>query len=410
MNVPEKPVAGRIAPLWWLLLAILILLAAGSLWQGVHNALTPGRSQDFQWSGTQMVVHHMDPWADYIAGDPAHQIVKVQIPNYLPLLYVLIWPLGLMSMSAATAVWAACNVVFGVVSAFLCGRFYGLSGFWCGALVAMMLISTPMRNSVGNGQQSLLVLLVWVLALCRTPKVSSGLIAGFSYFKYSFAPPVFLLLLFRLGLAAVLLSLIPALATLGFVYLWTGGSLLHPLGLLRMLFEPLKVAGSGYFGSPGSNLMDGLELAMRGSHLGPAMMSGLEYGLPLAISTVLLYLIARKKSGMSWELQIALMAVLSILLFKHHNYDNVVLLFPAAYAMRNIKAVAARWALGLICYLWYGERVAQAISRTWAWEFLLGITLLTLVGILIARVPFARAATDGLIASADSQNGAGVPL
>lgn len=402
MNVPEKPAAGKITPLLWLLLAILIVMAAGSLWQGFHNALAPGRSQDFQWSGAHMVVHHIDPWADYMAGDPSHQIVKIQVPNYLPLLYVLMWPIGLMSMSAATALWAACNVVFGVVSAFLCGRFYGLSGFWCGALVAMMLISTPMRNSVGNGQQSLLVLLVWVLALCRTPKVSSGLIAGFSYFKYSFAPPVFLFLLFRLGVAAVLLSLVPALATLLFVYLWTGGSLLHPAGLLQMLFEPLKVAqGGGYYGSPGSNLMDGLELVMKGSHLSPLIMGGLEYGLPMAISVVLLYLIARKKSGMRWELQIALMAVLSILLFKHHSYDNVVLLFPAAYAMRNIRVVAARWALGFICYLWYGERVAQAISRTWPWEFLLGITLLTLLGILIARVPFARAATDRLSVSAE---------
>jgi hypothetical protein len=170
-----------------------------------------------------------------------------------------------------------------------------------------------------------------------------------------------------------------------------------------MLFEPLKVAGmGGYFGSPGSNLMDALELVLKGSHFSPLMVGSLEYGVPLAISAVLLYLIARKKSRMDWELQIALLAVLSVLLFKHHAYDNVVLLFPAAYSMRKIRVVAARWALGFICYLWYGERVAQAISRTWPWEFLLDITLLALVGVLIARVPSARATTDRLSVSAEA--------
>jgi hypothetical protein len=248
-----------------------------------------------------------------------------------------------------------------------------------------------MRNSVGNGQQSLLVLLIWVLAFCRTPKVSSGLIAGFSYFKYSFAPPVFLFLLFRIGFAAVLLSLVPALGALLLVYLWTGGSLLHPAGLLHMLVEPLIVARTGYIGGPGTNLMDMLELALKDSPLGPSMVSGLVYGVPLAISAALLYLIARKKSGMSWNLQISLLAVLSIVLFKHHAYDNVVLLFPAAYCIRNIRRVAARWALGTICYLWFGERLARAVAGALQSGFLVvDVMLLALVGILIARVPFAE--------------------
>jgi hypothetical protein len=390
MNVSEKAAAGRISPFLWILLTILILMAAVSVWQGAHNALAPGRSQDFQWSGTHIVVQHIDPWADYLNGDPVHQIVKTQVPNYLPLLYVLIWPIGMMSLSTATAVWAVCNLTFGLISAFLCGRFYGFRGYWCGVLVAMLMASTPMRNSLGNGQQSLLVLLIWVLALCRTPKASSALTAGFSYFKYSFAPPLFLLLLFRIGIAAALLSLVPALVTLVFVYLWTGGSLLHPVGLLHMLFEPLKVAQSGgYFGTPGSNLMDALELGLKGSHLAPAMVSGLEYGLPLVISTVLIYLIARKKSSLSWDLQIALLALVSILLFKHHGYDEVVLLFPVAYCMRNIRTMAARWALGILCYLWYGERLAQAaVSGALKYGFGLDIALLVLAGILISWVPF----------------------
>lgn len=354
MKVSEKRAPGKITSILWVLLAVLMLMAGISLWQGVHNALKADRSQDFQWSGTHMVVQHLDPWADYLAGDPAHEIVKVQIPNYLPLLYVLIWPIGLMSLGTATALWAACNVAFGVASAILCGRFYGLRGFWCGVLTALMLMSTPMRNSVGNGQQSLLVLLFWVAALCRRPRASSGLLAGFSYFKYSFAPPMFLFLLFRIGFAAALLSIVPALGALLFTYVWVGGSLLHPVGLIHLLIEPLKVAQTGYFGSPGPNLMGAIEVALRGAPLGALTVTGLVYGVPLVISAMLVYLVARRKSRMGWDLQIALLAVISVALFKHHPYDSVVLLFPAAYSLKNIGTVAARWSLGAIAYLWYG--------------------------------------------------------
>ncbi len=387
MQVLKKQEAARITAVHWLFLTALALMAVVSLWQAVHNALTPSRSEDFQWSGTHLLLKHVNPWDDYLRGDPVHGIFKTQYPNYLPALYLFLLPFGLMPMNVAAALWAACNVAFGTASAVLCGRFYGLRGFWCGVLVALLVMSTPMRNTIGNGQLVLFVLMLWVFGLCRVPKNSSGFTLGLSYFKYSFAPPVFVFLWLRIGCVAALLSLAPVIAALLAVYLWLGGSLLHPTALFQLLIAPLKVSRTGYIGLPGPNLMDTLDWYLKLGHVAPFVVSLVAYGVPLVLTVFLLYRITHRERRISWELQVALLAVVSVALFKHHAYDEVVLLFPAAYSLKNRKRVEARWALALICYVWYGERLLIAIHMEPAWGFLLDMVFMMVAGGLLWRMP-----------------------
>lgn len=366
-------------------LIVLAVLSLVSIWQGMHNAALPDRSQDFQWSGAHLFWQHIDPWRDYLSGDPVHGIVKVQIPNYLPLLYVMLAPLGSLPLETASLIWAVCNLVFGIVSAFLCGRFYGLNTPYRLVLTALLLTSTPLRNSIGNGQQGIFVLLLWVLALCCTEKPSNGLVMGVSYFKYSFAPPAFLFLLFRFGFVTALLSLAPALATFLFAFLWLGGSLRNPAAMLSMLTAPMKVAQTGFFGSAGPNLMDILEWGLTHLHVAPGIVKIAVFTLPLIIAAALLFRKTRPTSGLSLEGQISLMAIISIALFKHHSYDTVVLLFPVAYCLRNLHEHTARWALGLLCYLWYGERLLRAAGLQQDWNFLTGFVVLCAVTVLIEQ-------------------------
>jgi hypothetical protein len=171
------------------LLTLLSLCAAVSTSVGVMNALH--QSQDFQWSGERVLLHHVDPWAQYLAGDPGHQFIMTQIPNYLPILYVLIVPLGMLSLVYAKLLWGLANVVFAVVSAGAAGRAFGLRRWRIVALVCLMLMATPTRISIGNGQQSLLVLMMWCLTLLSTRLTGRGaILSGIAYFKYSFAPPM----------------------------------------------------------------------------------------------------------------------------------------------------------------------------------------------------------------------------
>lgn len=89
------------------------------------------RSQDFQWSGGRVLLQHIDPWMEYLRGDPAHRFILSQVPNYLPVLYVLLVPVGLLSLSYAKGLWVFCNLTFAVTSSFTAARFYQFSRPQC---------------------------------------------------------------------------------------------------------------------------------------------------------------------------------------------------------------------------------------------------------------------------------------
>ena len=48
--------------------------------------------------------------------DPHHMILKTQIPNYLPLLYLMMLPLGALPPLQRKIIWALCNLAFAAVS------------------------------------------------------------------------------------------------------------------------------------------------------------------------------------------------------------------------------------------------------------------------------------------------------
>ncbi len=112
--------------------------------------MAPSRSQDFQWSGTRMLLDRVDPWLDFLHGDPLHRILLLQIPNYLPVLYVLLVPFGLLPFTVAKAVWVVCNLCFAVASVVLAARFYGLRNRMLWVTLGLFLTATCVRNTIGN--------------------------------------------------------------------------------------------------------------------------------------------------------------------------------------------------------------------------------------------------------------------
>jgi len=355
--------------LFFLLMLLAVASAGVGAWNGLHH------SQDFQWSGARLLAAHIDPWAEYLRGDPDHRIVLTQNPNYLAILYVLILPLGLLPLMAAKVVWIACNLVFAVVSGAVAARFYGLRGRGVVTAVCLLLMATPVRNSIGNGQQGLLVLLIWCVSLLtlKLSDTQAGL-AGISYCKFNFAPPVFLYLLFRCGVKAALLSLIPMLAAIGLVWLWiTGGHDAHVL--LRIGLEPFAAARTGYTYIAGDqNLMVVMEpLLHRWSE---PVRDGIEFGAALGVCLVVSYLAFRHHRENSVQWQMALMATMSVGLFKHHAYDAVVLLLPLCYALGRWQERRAKIVLGLIGYLFYFERVLEAAHLHPRWAYLAEFAML----------------------------------
>ena len=342
------------------------------------------RSQDFQWSGARILLHHIDPWAEYLRGDPNHEIYLQQNPNYLPVLYVLIAPLGSLKLETAKAAWIACNLFFAISSALLAARFYGLRGQTVVAIVCLELMATATRNTLGNGQQGLFVLWLWCVSLLHR-RMTNGhaMVSGISYFKFNFAPATFLyLLLRRSGIRSVLMSLVPSLLATTMIWLWlTRGR--DPREFLRLLAEPFQVSRTGYYPSGSDcNLMDVLQAGLLALHTPGAVVQVATLLTAVGVCAAVLYVAIHRHEESSVQWQMALMATLSFGLFRHHFYDAVVLLLPFCHAVRLRHDVRAKVVLGLIGFLWYAERLVDLFSPS-QWIFvpqfamLMGIVVMT---------------------------------
>lgn len=345
-----------------LILSILILLAlisaAVGVWNGSH------RSQDFQYSGERVLLQHIDPWANFLAGDPLHAVTMTQIPNYLPILYVVLVPFGLVSLTVARTLWAVTNLIFAVTSATWAARFYRMRGGGVVAVVCLLLMSTAARNTMGNGQQSLLVVFFWSLSLWlagRSTGDATGREAellGASYFKFTFGPPVLLFVLFRWGIRAALRTGVPAVVALLLVWLWLSGPH-NPHGLLTLALEPLAVARHGFTPGPSDpNLMNVLEIVLGGRSENAR--NALELGAAMLVCLPLSWFAFARHREASLQWHMALLGTMSYSLFKHHTYDAVVLLFPLCFGLSRWCDLEGRWIVGLIAYLFYGERVIEA--------------------------------------------------
>jgi hypothetical protein len=341
------------------------------------------RLQDFQWSGARLLLHHTDPWEVYLAGDPKHELFGTQIPNYLAILYVLIVPLGFLSMDQASVLWGVSNVCLAVGSALLAARFYGIRGWSMVGIVCALLIATPTRNTIGNGQMSLLVLFCWCCSLLG--EQMSGWragVAGIGYFKYTFAPPSFLYLWARVGWRAAMVSLLPALAAVVIAWFWlTGGH--DTRALVRIGFEPFRVAQTGYIDPSGDpNLMSVMDQLFSWIHLETGFERGLELLAALGVSTVIALRIFPRRVASTVQGSVAVMATMSFVLFMHHSYDGVVLLFPLCYAWRLREFANAKWILGLLAFILYVQRaidLVASLSRVSIWvEFVVLSTVLVL--------------------------------
>lgn len=344
------------------ILVILVALALLSAAQGLHNAIE--QSQDLQWSGARMLLHRIDPWADAIQQDPLHLIYKTQIPNYLPLLYLLMLPLGVLPPLAAQVIWALCNLAFAAISAWVAARFYGLGRGGAVAVLCLLWMATPTRVTIGNGQYGLLVLVLWCVSLLALRITDTrAMIAGISYVKYNFAPVLLLYLLMKAGLRRALVSLVPVLIGAVLVCLWLG-QWHSPAQILHFSVSPLRVADSGYGYFPrwgGSNLMDMIEPPLL--HLGVPYSRLQSISLTAAVLlwvVFLYYCLRRNRSAVRWHM--AILGLASYALFRHHSYDGVTLLFPLCYAFERWRVPQSKLVFAIIVYCWYLQRLLNSLD------------------------------------------------
>ena len=357
------------------------VLALISVADGIRNSIL--HSLDFQWSPARLLTQHIDPWATYLTGDSAHRILLNQVPNYLHELYVAMLPFGYLPLLPAKLLWAILNLLLILLSCACVARLYELQGHKAWLLTLLVLISTPARVTIGNGQVTALMLAslaLWAVTLSASGR---GLLLGVAWAKYSLPPVLTAFLLLRRRGRLLFFSLLPPLAGFVFFCAW-----LHT-PFWTLLFEPFRASTNNV--SPGlANIMAISEMALRHPPLfhpvpdafylahQAGWMLYLPYacGVALALS-IAVYLFARGNQVDGRILLACLMAA-SLLCFKHQIYDFLFLIFALALALKAERSHARNWLLLLIAYFWYVERLVH-IRR---WEFWPSVVIVSFVLLL----------------------------
>jgi hypothetical protein len=213
-------------------------------------------------------------------------------------------------------------------------------------------------------------------------------IGGISYVKFNFGPPLFLYLLFRRGLRAALWSGVPAVIGSVLVWLWLPGT--HTLrSFIHFFPEPLVVSQLSY--SPAgydNNLMDVLQTLILLIH-GSICLSVVNLAtITIAILTCVIafYFAIYKHRGSSIQWQMALVGLLGYALFRHHPYDEIVLIFPFCYALMLWREARAKIVLFVIGYHWYVQRLFDAFNIGFYYIFMLQFALLIVAGMMIYQM------------------------
>ncbi|HMH13318.1 MAG TPA: glycosyltransferase 87 family protein [Edaphobacter sp.] len=368
----------RLRPIVWIN-AALVFPAVLSVYAGIRNSLS--RSQDFQWSGAHLALQHVDPYSQFLRHDPEHSIQLSQVPNYLHELYILLLPLGSLSFSHAKPLWAILNCLFAILIALILRRIYDLPHSQALLLLLLLFAGTPFRIVLGNGQQSLLELLLFCLIFYFARPTGQGIALGLSYSKYSFSPVVFFYLFFCRRFRVLAISL--ALPLLGLLAM---GLLVHG-SLLTLSTEPLAVSRTDTINGLG-NLMTIIQIACR-NVLSVPLTQKIMAAAALLASVAFTFALARQQEIYPRR-DAAALAVATLMFFPHRTYDYVFLAIPLAAALATPLLRTKAYILTTVALLWFGIKLIptslppgmQLIEQMTVFLLLSGILMLVSRNIL----------------------------
>jgi hypothetical protein len=358
---------------------LLILVFAGlSLFQGFFNALK--HSQDFQWSPASLLLRRLNPYQAYLNGNQNNEIILSQVPNYAQLLYVILSPLGAMSFASAKIVWAFINIGLALLAPLASAKLFRLNQRQTLVTTVIFILSTPTRNTIGNGQHSLLILVSFLCALLiselsikspvfirRSPTgtrlLLSSCMAGISYVKYSFAPTLGVSYLRRYGYRYFLLSFIPMFLGIVLFALWANDGLVT----IDFLFQPVRVASRAVSSGAG-DLLSVLKL-----HLP-------QEGVALKVASLACVVLAGSapfwvlpgSEDLKWW---SFCSVASLSFVTHLGYDYVFYLLPAIFAIKNIRSQLGVSMAALVAYPWFIAKILTGIG--------VGSNALTHIGLVV---------------------------
>jgi len=326
-------------------LVVLVTLAAISVGQGIRNALLS--SQDFQWSPTRAFIQQRDPYREYLNASP--DIILSQVPNYLHGLYLALTPLGILDFGPAKLIWAVLNVGFATTAALALCRTARLSRFMSAMIIAIFLAATPTRIAIGNGQQTLLVLLAATIAFSASRPAIAGVSLCLSLVKYSFFPLSLWFLARRRYAVLIFAAIATGLAAIVF-------SIRTDVPLSLAFVEPFLVSRVGT--SQGTaDIMSVTDLVLGG------IGSPVSYLAAISVLAVTAGLFWRDSRFRDPLFGFSVLGIISLIAFKHLDYDQAFLLPLAVIAFGYRARMRTRLVLGGgLVYFWFGAKILNSLG------------------------------------------------
>jgi hypothetical protein len=355
------------------ILAPLGLAALVSLVTGIRHAIEYG-CHDLQWMGIRLVGQRIDPWQEELERFP-HHFPHFITPNYLHSLYLILFPLGLLSFKSAAILWTVSTICLSIACIFMLRRLFDLDNFQTAVALCLLWMSSPFRVVLEVGQMSFFELFFLTGAYLSASTLVGGLSFGVSLAKYSFSPSAAVLFLLRGRVRFLLYAIaVPAVGLLG---VW----LLVRTPLLKLALEPFAVSAGATAVSPGfADLMTLIEQTLK-SYVAPMRALKTAYALGLLGSAFYAFLLSRFR--LSRAVEFTLISIASLFFVKHLTYDYVFLVVLLCFALKQTTPKSKMVLIGGVLAFWF---VLPIFDKRWQSDVHVNLGLLALNCGLLAGI------------------------
>lgn len=151
-------------------------------------------SLDMQWYPTKQLFglgefeQAINPYIAYLNGD----VFLANGPNYMPLMYYVMFPFGLLEWEGAKIAFALCNIALFCGTIFLFAR-YGINHGFLYAASILVVLGYCFGNVIGNAQSAIMIGFFIALAYCfRHKPIVLSIALAFVCIKHSFGLPLML--------------------------------------------------------------------------------------------------------------------------------------------------------------------------------------------------------------------------
>ena len=324
------------------LISVLTIFLTSTLIKGGIKIFQGTEGQDFQYSPSKLFWEGTNHY-EYILNKKDEltnnkKIILSQNGEYSHILYIIFYPFTLTDFETAKKIWIAFNFLFAVLLPFVMGKYLKLRNTEILVSTLLFFASYPVKTTIGNGQQSLFILLFYCIPFIFSSNFGA-LLAGIAYTKYNLGISLFFY--FLNNYKKLLISLIPSLFGWVFYCYYTNSNLIK--NIFEMIQLTLTVTGRPE--SLFSFLNDISFIKQFKSN------SLLIYLIEMIICLILILKINKEIYNKFYKL--ALIALSAVTFFPHWGHDYVFLLPLALISYKNFYNLLGKINIFFITYLIY---------------------------------------------------------